>query len=299
MLQHQTLTSSPYFYNTSQSQIFSHNSSHNGTGNFNFDGSNLDRDEVLNCFSSSSMAPPYASENSLGHIGFENWGKASEGREYQVNNYDHLMKFTPHCNNNHEQCTEENMTVTSDINQVSPSVACYSHSSSNEFSLSVPVLTPPPEEAQQHFVAQGDVRQRHVMRENLSTSSSSNFSRENEIASSGKYIKGVCSDTTTSENGKPLSKWKRKQERERLMLPLHVRQKRRLAANARERKRMTSLNDAFARLRSILPKQQQRGGTSYDQSEKCTKELSKMEALQMAQAYIGQLVELLDHNDQH
>ena len=101
--------------------------------------------------------------------------------------------------------------------------------------------------------------------------------------------------TTTNESNvnKPLSKWKRKQERERLMLPLYVRQKRRLAANARERKRMTSLNDAFARLRAILPAKQVRSDeVTIDKS----KELSKMEALQMAQAYIAQLVEVLNEN---
>ncbi len=48
------------------------------------------------------------------------------------------------------------------------------------------------------------------------------------------------------------TKWQRKRAFE-LTLPAHVRQKRRLAANARERKRMTSLNDAFERLREILP----------------------------------------------
>ena len=95
---------------------------------------------------------------------------------------------------------------------------------------------------------------------------------------------------------RPLSKWKRKQERERLMLPLHVRQKRRLAANARERKRMTSLNDAFARLRSILPKKQTYSDSedTGDSLQNHNKELSKMEALQMAQAYISQLSEMLN-----
>ena len=95
---------------------------------------------------------------------------------------------------------------------------------------------------------------------------------------------------------RPLSKWKRKQERERLMLPLHVRQKRRLAANARERKRMTSLNDAFARLRSILHKKQNytHPEDTEDSLQNPNQELSKMEALQMAQAYISQLSEMLN-----
>ena len=41
--------------------------------------------------------------------------------------------------------------------------------------------------------------------------------------------------------GETSTKWQRKRAYE-LTLPLHIRQKRRLAANARERKRMTSLN---------------------------------------------------------
>ena len=106
----------------------------------------------------------------------------------------------------------------------------------------------------------------------------------------------------SNSSNKPLSKWKRKQERERLMLPLHVRQKRRLAANARERKRMTSLNEAFTRLRAILPTRKQEScSLSLDNVQSCetssaenSKELSKMEALQMAQAYIAQLSKLLE-----
>ncbi len=48
------------------------------------------------------------------------------------------------------------------------------------------------------------------------------------------------------------TKWQRKRAYE-MTLPLHIRQKRRIAANARERKRMTGLNKAFERLRDILP----------------------------------------------
>ena len=57
--------------------------------------------------------------------------------------------------------------------------------------------------------------------------------------------------------------------------------KRRLAANARERKRMHSLNIAFDRLREVVPSI---GGDS---------KLSKYETLQMAQHYILALNELL------
>lgn len=60
-----------------------------------------------------------------------------------------------------------------------------------------------------------------------------------------------------------------------------VRRKRRLAANARERRRMHNLNLAFDRLRQYLPQ------LGNDQK------LSKHETLQMAQTYIMELHELL------
>ena len=60
-----------------------------------------------------------------------------------------------------------------------------------------------------------------------------------------------------------------------------VRRKRRLDANARERKRMTGLNEAFSRLRVVL-------GCNRDRP------LSKMEALQMARQRIAELREMLE-----
>ena len=114
--------------------------------------------------------------------------------------------------------------------------------------------------------------------------------------SSQPELSSLCN----SNLNKPLSKWKRKQERERLMLPLHIRQKRRQAANARERKRMTSLNEAFTRLRAILPQKKSLSGSDHepvdDLSRNPSKELSKMEALQTAQAYINELSRLLREN---
>ncbi|CAO1422577.1 unnamed protein product [Diamesa tonsa] len=61
-----------------------------------------------------------------------------------------------------------------------------------------------------------------------------------------------------------------------------VKKKRRLAANARERRRMQSLNDSFDRLRQYLP------------SLGNDRQFSKHETLQMAQSYITALCELLD-----
>ena len=61
----------------------------------------------------------------------------------------------------------------------------------------------------------------------------------------------------------------------------HILKKRRVAANTRERRRMNGLNDAFERLRDVIP--------SLGSDHK----LSKFETLQMAQTYIGSLAALL------
>lgn len=61
-----------------------------------------------------------------------------------------------------------------------------------------------------------------------------------------------------------------------------VMKKRRLAANARERRRMNSLNDAYEKLREVLP--------NFGPDKK----LSKHETLQMAQTYMEELRTLLN-----
>lgn len=63
-----------------------------------------------------------------------------------------------------------------------------------------------------------------------------------------------------------------------------VLKKRRLAANARERRRMQSLNLAFDRLRDVVP------------SIGDDRKLSKYETLQMAQTYITALCDLLQRD---
>ncbi|XP_049771977.1 neurogenin-2-like [Schistocerca cancellata] len=61
-----------------------------------------------------------------------------------------------------------------------------------------------------------------------------------------------------------------------------VLKRRRLAANARERRRMNGLNEAFDRLREVIP--------SLGEDHR----LSKFETLQMAQTYIAALCDLLE-----
>lgn len=76
---------------------------------------------------------------------------------------------------------------------------------------------------------------------------------------------------------------RKKSVRDRLPSP-SVMKRRRLAANARERRRMNGLNEAFDRLRQVIP--------SLDADHK----LSKFETLQMAQTYIAALRELLERD---
>jgi atonal protein 1/7 len=86
-------------------------------------------------------------------------------------------------------------------------------------------------------------------------------------------------DLRHEENGKQKHKTKRRSSN-KLVSPV-VMKKRRLAANARERRRMQNLNKAFDRLRTHLP------------SLGNDRQLSKFETLQMAQTYITALNDLL------
>ena len=65
--------------------------------------------------------------------------------------------------------------------------------------------------------------------------------------------------------------------------PIEILQQRRLAANARERKRANKINFAFNRLRKVLP------GFS-------DREISKFEAIQLARDYIAQLSTMLEED---
>lgn len=68
---------------------------------------------------------------------------------------------------------------------------------------------------------------------------------------------------------------------------VQIEKTRRIAANARERRRMNGLNTAFDRLRTVLP------SSMFQQQRR----FSKYETLQMAQSYIAALQSILnDHN---
>lgn len=90
----------------------------------------------------------------------------------------------------------------------------------------------------------------------------------------------LCHEDVRREgNGKLQQKTKRRSSN-KLVSPV-IMKKRRLAANARERRRMQNLNKAFDRLRTHLP------------SLGNDRQLSKFETLQMAQTYITALNDLL------
>ncbi|CAF1186398.1 unnamed protein product [Adineta steineri] len=67
---------------------------------------------------------------------------------------------------------------------------------------------------------------------------------------------------------------------------VQVEKTRRVAANARERRRMNGLNTAFDRLRTVLP------SSMFQQQRR----FSKYETLQMAQSYIAALQSILQLN---
>lgn len=92
------------------------------------------------------------------------------------------------------------------------------------------------------------------------------------------------SDSKEIDSKKCKASRKRSSSRSSKDAPVNVAtmKKRRLAANARERRRMNSLNVAFDRLRQVVP------GIGAD------RKLSKYETLQMAQSYINALRDLLD-----
>lgn len=96
-----------------------------------------------------------------------------------------------------------------------------------------------------------------------------------------RTAKGSGSPTPTSRNGGGGGSSGSSRRRSSKVPSVEIVKKRRLAANARERRRMNSLNDAFERLREVVP------------SLGSDRKLSKFETLQMAQTYIGALAELL------
>lgn len=93
-------------------------------------------------------------------------------------------------------------------------------------------------------------------------------------------VKSGSSSSSTTSSGSSASKKLKVGGTSPKVTP-DVMKKRRLAANARERRRMNSLNDAYEKLRDVLP--------NFGPDKK----LSKFETLQMAQTYMNELKEIL------
>ena len=101
-----------------------------------------------------------------------------------------------------------------------------------------------------------------------------------DLTTSGPAIRKRKSEPPSSETER--RGLKNKKTVEFSDLSESVMKKRRLAANARERRRMDLLNQGFDRLRNVLP------GLGPET------QLSKYETLQMAQEYINQLTQVLE-----
>ncbi|XP_023306815.2 protein atonal [Lucilia cuprina] len=109
-----------------------------------------------------------------------------------------------------------------------------------------------------------------------------NSSSHDDFDASGSFElnDAECDDSLNDSDPSSSSQAGGKKRRGKQISPV-VKRKRRLAANARERRRMQNLNQAFDRLRQYLP---------------CLgndRQLSKHETLQMAQTYIAALGDLL------
>lgn len=108
---------------------------------------------------------------------------------------------------------------------------------------------------------------------------------QNQIVTKGTtvQIKATPSTSSTSSTATTKAAKKLKNINPTKVTP-DVMKKRRLAANARERRRMNSLNDAYEKLRDVLP--------NFGPDKK----LSKYETLQMAQTYMNSLEEILNRS---
>lgn len=108
--------------------------------------------------------------------------------------------------------------------------------------------------------------------------------REDSVVSDSEVslTSSTTSSATTIQSAKSGKTTATKRQRKPKVVPVQIKKKRRLAANARERRRMQSLNDAFDKLRNHLP------------SLGNDRQFSKHETLQMAQSYIAALCDLLD-----
>ena len=113
--------------------------------------------------------------------------------------------------------------------------------------------------------------------------------QEMSPTSENSYFSGTPSPFSPAQSefsGKSVNPRKKGGRKKNLRPPSPaILKQRREAANARERKRMNGLNDAFERLRDVVP------------NMTTEQKMSKIETLRMAQAYIKTLANLVENEE--
>ncbi|XP_023329245.1 pancreas transcription factor 1 subunit alpha [Eurytemora carolleeae] len=113
--------------------------------------------------------------------------------------------------------------------------------------------------------------------------------QEMSPTSENSYFSGTPSPFSPAQSefsGKAVNPRKKGGRKKNLRPPSPaILKQRREAANARERKRMNGLNDAFERLRDVVP------------NMTTEQKMSKIETLRMAQAYIKTLANLVENEE--
>lgn len=108
------------------------------------------------------------------------------------------------------------------------------------------------------------------------------YEMQNQIATKSEIIQHKAKPSTSSASSTATTKAAKKLKNcNPAKVTPDVMKKRRLAANARERRRMNSLNQAYESLRNVLP--------NFGPDKK----FSKFDTLQMAQTYMTELKEIL------
>lgn len=138
---------------------------------------------------------------------------------------------------------------------------------------------------QQHHLAQSPILKQEIVSDSVNSMQIDNISgmyEESDLMDDDMEddLDEFGGDSTDGGDGGQENCVVGKKRRGKQVSPV-VKRKRRLAANARERRRMQNLNQAFDKLREYLP---QLGND---------RQLSKHETLQMAQTYITALYDLL------
>ncbi|KAM7342303.1 cousin of atonal [Cochliomyia hominivorax] len=188
----------------------------------------------------------------------------------------------------------ENYLVSYKYQPASRNLTDFTYGSSNEDD-NTPYIGSPNYPAATHFNNQNIYMDSWPLTPNTTPDNTPHYYTQTYISPDPSSLSDIQNSTTTNNStNKTKSKSEKKSKKSNTiskkqssansMGPLSptILKKRRQAANARERKRMNGLNEAFDRLREVVP------APSLEQK------LSKFETLQMAQTYIMALMDMLD-----